>query len=106
MNYRHGDLALVAIKELPTGLKKSKTRILMNGSGGNNHSIDNGIVYLKKIDDFVFGYLEAKNTKLLHIEHGKKIKEKTLKEVKIEDGFYKLIRQQEQTHNGMRPVID
>ena len=104
--YRHGDLALIAIKELPKDLKPAKTKILMVGSGGNNHSIDNGIVYLKNENDFIFGYLVAKNTKLYHIEHGKSIKGKKLKEVKIEDGIYQLRRQQEQTHSGMRPVVD
>lgn len=106
MKIRHGDLALIGIKELPKDLKPTKTKILMVGSGGNNHSIDNGTVYLKNVDEFVFGYLVAKNTKLLHIEHGKIVKGKKLKEVKIEDGVYQLRKQNEMTHQGMRQVVD
>jgi len=106
MNIRHGDLSLIGIKELPKELKPTKTKILMVGSGGNNHSIDNGKVYLKNEDECVFGYLEAKDTRLYHIEHGKKIKGRNLKEVKIEDGFYQLRKQQEIGHKEMRPVVD
>ena len=106
MNIRHGDLSLIGIKELPKDLKPTKTKILMVGSGGNNHSIDNGKVYLKNEDEFVFGYLEAKDTRLYHIEHGKKIKGRNLKEIEIEDGFYQLRRQNEMTHQGMRQVVD
>lgn len=105
-NYRHGDLALIGIKELPKNLKPSKTKILMTGSGGNNHSIDKGTVYLKNEDDFIFGYLEAKNTKLYHIEHGNKVKGKSLREAKIKDGIYELRKQMENTHSGMKQVID
>jgi hypothetical protein len=105
-NYRHGDLCLIGIKELPQDLKPSKTKILMVGSGGNNHSINKGTVYIKNVDEFVFGYLEAKDTKLLHIEHGKKVKGKELREAKIEDGIYELRKQMENTHSGMKQVID
>lgn len=105
-SYRHGDLALIGIKELPKDLKPTKTKILMVGSGGNNHSIDNGTIYLKNVNEFVFGYLVAKDTTLYHIEHGKKVKGRKLREAKIEDGVYQLRKQQEQTHSGMVAVID
>jgi hypothetical protein len=98
-NYRHGDLCLIGIKELPKELKATKTKILMTGSGGNHHTIDKGIVYFKQENEFVFGYLVAKETKLYHIEHSPK-------GAVIEDGIYQLRKQQEQTHSGMRPVVD
>lgn len=104
--YRHGDLALTAIKELPKGLKKSKTKILMTGSGGNHHSINRGKVYFKGVDDFIFGYLVAKNTVLFHPEHGKKVRGKALKGAKVEDGIYELRKQVEHTHDGFVPVVD
>lgn len=99
--YRHGETLLVKIDSLPEGLEPSNTKVFMVGSHGNNHSIDNGIIYLKKEDDFTFGYLEAKETSLLHPEHSPKIGD-----AKIEDGFYKLIKQQEYTPDGLVPVID
>lgn len=73
----------------------------MVGSHGNHHSVDKGVLYFKKEDNFIFGYLEAKNTNLLHPEH----QEKSGK-CPIEDGFYKLIKQQEHTPEGLVPVVD
>ena len=47
-NIRHGDLSLIGIEKLPGGLVASDTKVLMVGSGGNNHIITEGTVYLKK----------------------------------------------------------
>lgn len=58
--YRHGEVLLVKISKLPTGLKPSKEKVFMVGSHGNNHAIDNGTIYFKNEDNFVFGYLKAK----------------------------------------------
>jgi hypothetical protein len=104
MNYRHGDLALIGIDKLPDNLKKSDTKILMKGSGGNNHEIDNGDVYFINNNQFIFGYLAAKNTKLFHLEHGEG-KGKN-KEAKIEDGIYELRKQNEETHTELKQVED
>lgn len=106
MNYRHGDLELVGIKELPKGLTLSKEKVLLVGSGGNPHSFDKGEFYSKRVDNFIFGYFVAKDTTLFHIEHGEIIKAKKLREAKIEDGIYELRNQNEDTHEGMRAVID
>jgi hypothetical protein len=94
---RHGDLALVKISKLPTGLKETKTKVLMSGSHGNNHFINQGKVYLTKVDDYVFGYLRAKDTTLDHPEHGK---------IKLDNGVYELRRQIEFTVDGLKPVVD
>ena len=72
----------------------------MVGSHGNNHSIDKGVFYPKQ-DGFTFGYLEAKDTNLLHPEH----KDET-GGAKIPDGYYQLIKQQEHTPDGLVPIID
>ena len=93
---RHGDLALKQISKLPTGLKETKTNILVTGSHGHHHFIDKGKVYFKKVDNFVFGYLVAKNTILNHEEHGK---------VKL-NGVYELRKQSEFTPQGLIPVKD
>jgi len=105
-NYRHGDLALVGINKLPKGLKLNKSKILMTGSHGHNHTFDNGKFYKNEGDDFVFGYLVSNNTKLYHPEHGKKVKLNTLLEAKINDGIYELRKQVEYTNEGMKQVID
>jgi hypothetical protein len=106
-NYRHGDLMLLGIEKLPEGLKIiSKEKILHAGSHGHEHSFDNGTFYPLKQGDNILGYFEAKNTTLLHPEHGTIIKGKKLRESKIHDGFYELRSQVEVTHQGMREVVD
>ena len=102
---RHGDLVLVKINQLPTGLQPTTTHTLMQGSGGNNHDVRNGDVYLKDVDQFVFGYLAAgKNCTLLHPDHGSG--NGAIKTASLEEGFYELRRQFEHTHDAMKPVVD
>jgi hypothetical protein len=105
-NYRHGDLGLIGVSELPAGIEQSKSKILMTGSGGHNHTFDHGDFYPKK-NGLVIGYFVANNrTRLYHPEHGKVVKGKELREAKIAEGVYELRRQQEDTHDGMKPVVD
>ena len=75
----------------------SQTKVLITGSHGNDHFIDKGKVYFNKVDDFIFGYLVAKDTTLNHIEH---------KKVKLTNGVWELRKQQEIMAEGMKPVID
>ena len=105
-NYRHGDMGLFGVKELPFGLREAKTKVIMTGSGGNGHTFDNGELFFTWNDNVVIGYLVAKNTKLYHKEHGVKVKGKRFREAKIADGLYKLVKQVEHTHEGMKPVQD
>ena len=105
-NFRHGDLCGIQINKLPEGLKKSTSKVLITGSHNNPHTYDNGKFYPKKENDFVFGYFVAKDTTLLHPDHGKKIKDKVLLEAKIKDGKYQLRSQIEDTNSGMKQVID
>ena len=99
--YRHGEICLVKIDKLPEGIEPSKSKTIMTGSHGNNHDIDNGILYFKQENEFVFGYLVAENTNLLHPEH--KDESGT---AKIEDGIYQLIKQNEYTPEGLVPIVD
>jgi len=102
--YRHGEILLKKVSELPKGLELSKSNIIMQGSHGNNHSIDTGKLYFKKEGDYIFGYLVAKNTNLLHAEHG--VGKGSLKKAKIDDGIYQLLKQNEYTPSGLIPVRD
>ena len=104
-NYRHGDLGLIGVDKLPTGLKESKSKVLLEGKS-NIHTFDNGKLYPKIDGLFIIVYFEAtENTHLFHAEHGIKVEGK-LKKAKIERGFYELRRQIEDTHKGMKPVVD
>lgn len=98
--YRHGEILLLKIKSLPKGLKETKTNILATGSHSNSHTFNKGKLYLKE-DGQTFGYLVAKDTSLLHPEHSPRIGQ-----AKLDDGVYQLIKQQEYTPNGFRPVVD
>lgn len=98
--YRHGEILLKKIDKIPSGLKESNKKVFMVGSHGNNHSFDNGKLYLKEEENGVFGYLKAKGTSLFHPEHGGKDGES------IKDGNYQLIKQVEYTPDGLVPVID
>lgn len=106
--YRHGEICLQHIKELPKGLKKANTdTIVEGGSGDNPHKAINCDIYFKNVDQNVFGYLFAKkDAALLHPKHGDYVKGKQLKEARIPEGAYELRRQVEITHEGMKPVID
>lgn len=98
--YRHGEVLLLKIDKLPDGLTKSNTNVFMVGSHGHNHSIDNGELYLQQ-DGTTHGYLIANNTSLIHPEHSPNVGD-----AKIEDGIYQIIKQQEYTPDGLKPVID
>lgn len=104
--YRQGDVDFIQIESLPKDLEKSSSNvILQEGSGGNPHSFEGGEFYPQLKGD-TLGYLKANNTKLLHSEHGEILRGDGLKEGVIEDGIYQISRQVEETHDGMKPVID
>lgn len=104
--YRHGDLALIEVESVPSDIKESTSKILMTGSGGHNHTFDHGAFYPSE-NGLAIGYLVANNrTRLYHPEHGKVVEGKNLREANIAAGIYELRRQQEDTHDGMKPVED
>ncbi len=104
MNYRHGDLALLQVNKMPK-LKESKTNVLLQeGSGGHPHTFKGGKFY-PDLKDLSLGFLVAEKTKLYHPEHGDK-KVGSLMEASIKDGIYQVIRQVEDTHEGLKPVVD
>ena len=106
MKVRHGDCCLLSIPNLPGGLKASNGSVLMQGSGGNDHSFSGGTFYPKE-DGQTVGYLVAVDgAKLLHPDHGQIIKGQVLREASIPSGVYEVRRQVEQTHDSMKFVED
>ena len=97
--YRHGEIIFKTIESLPTGLKKTETNLIMTGSGSNPHTFKGGKIYLKTVDEYVFGYFQAKNTKLYHCEHSPD-------GVLLPNGYYEIRRAVEYTPDGLKPVID
>lgn len=102
--YRHGEILFVETKEIPKEAKLKNTTILMKGSGNNAHSFKGG-KFFELTKGIVFGYFEAKNTTLLHKDHGNK-KSDNLLEAKLPDGIYELRKGQEFTPDGLKPIID
>lgn len=103
--YRHGEIAFCLIDKLPDNLEETKTDTIMRGSGNNPHTFKGGKLFLKNVDNFIFGYFEAKNTKLFHLEHGDKISNQ-FKEAILPNGIYELRKGREFINNELRPIID
>ncbi len=97
---RHGEICFKKMSKLPKDLVESTTKEIVKGSHGNSHTFDNGKLYFKKVDDYVFGYFVAKNTTLFHAEHGRDGKAKLL------NGIYELRKQNEWINSELRQVID
>lgn len=110
--YRQGDLGYIPNQknysvEIPKNLKKADTDVIIKGSGGHDHKVINCEIYFKQSDQFMIGYLKAnKEAKLLHAEHGNIVKGRALKEANLPEMVYEIRRQVEETHEGLRPVID
>jgi len=102
--YRHGEIAFIAIDKLPDNLKKTKQKEFLKGSHGHSHSFDNGELYLKKENEFVFGYFIAKNTTLFHKEHGEG--NNNIKKAKLPNGIYELRVQNEYVNEELKQIID
>lgn len=106
---RHWDVALVQIDKLPEWLKGSKTKIFLAGKN-NNHEISNGDFYQVKNpdtlrdNDFLYGYIVAKDTTLIHNEHSPMSDDN--RNAKIPDGVYALYKQKEATPDGFRVIVD
>ena len=105
--YRHGDICLEQVESIPDNAKRSDSKVILaEGSGGNPHGITDGELFFVENEFPVIGYLKAESTKLTHAEHGEEVLPDGLKAAAIEDGIYKITRQQEETHEGMKPVVD
>jgi hypothetical protein len=106
MNIRHGDLALIGGAILPGGLTPSDNKVLFTGSGGNPHSFNKGAFY-PCVDGQTVGFLVAgSNCSLFHKDHGKGGDTDPVKIAPLDADTYRVVRQIEQTHEGLRPVED
>jgi hypothetical protein len=104
--YRHGEIGFIKIDSLPENLTKSDSKVIMQGSHGNSHSFDNGEIFFKNVDQYIFGYFVAKNTTLYHNDHGKEVVKGKPRTAKLPNGIYELRKQNEVINNELKPVID
>ena len=103
--YEHGDMVLMEIGKLPDGLTESASKILLEGKSNQHCHRGNGKWFPRATGQFIIGYFVARKTTLTHAEHGEK-SDGQLKAAKIADGIYEVRRQNELTHEGMKPVVD
>ena len=104
--YRHGDVVLEMLAGEPDdkGIE-SMSDVLEVGAGASSpHRFSGGTFYTKKNGEFTLGYLHADNTVLIHNRHGDGEGEE--KTVSIQNGWYRIVKQNESYPDGMRPVID
>ena len=98
MLWRHGDVLIAAIPELPEGGERRQSPVLVTGEAtGHAHQIEklehaeiweiNGQLYLKVLDA----------TRILHEEH---------LPITIPAGTYRVWQQREYTPQKIRPVSD
>ncbi len=102
--FRHGEIVFEVIDSIPDNLKQSEEKVFLIGSNNNPHSYDNGELYFKNENDFIFGYFIAKNTKLFHLEHGKG--KGKLRIANLPDGNYRLRRQVEFINKELKQIKD
>lgn len=110
-NIRWWDIWLIWIEKLTKDLIEIQTNIIAKGNNWHDHTFTGWKIYITKDEknlqeeDFIFWYLEAKDTILYHEDHWIDVWNK-LREVKIEDWFYELVKQKEYWAEWLRPVID
>jgi hypothetical protein len=95
--YRQGDILIVAEnrKSVSNTKVKEDNVVAYGETTGHSHRVENGTVLVGQADSM---YIEAgKKTKLVHDEHD---------EIKIPEGFYRVIRQREFDGENIRTVID
>lgn len=105
-NYRHGDICLLGVEKANLeGLNPQKK--IHGGSHGHPHSIVGGEFFPKRSGENILGFLVvAEGGYLTHKEHGEVVEGESLKRAYIEPGTYEVRVQVEDTHEGMREVVD
>ena len=84
MHYRHGDLLIVKVSEIPAGTKIVKNKVLAEGENtGHSHRVSGAQVLT--LDEDI--YIQAKGkAAVIHEEHAK---------IELPPGDYRVIRQKE-----------
>jgi hypothetical protein len=105
LNFRHGDVALIGIKELPKEPGTKSTDNVLYVGKTSAHRVAGGVFYKQSAGINVLGYLVAGDKcVLLHSDHGEG--ERGKKTAAIPKGVYEVRRQVENTYEGMKPVVD
>lgn len=97
--YRHGDVMVEMVSELPEVRRKAKHTILAHGEiTGHCHCIsEKGVAELYETPDGMFLNVTAKSATLVHEEHDS---------ITLASGFYRVRRQREYSPEEIRIVRD
>ena len=95
---RHGDVLIVKIDKLPSGLKARQSKVLVEGEAtGHAHRLVGDARVFEDAEGNLFFETEAP-TEVTHEEHGA---------LDIEPGSYEVRQQREHDHyEGVRKVVD
>lgn len=100
MVYRQGDVLILPVKEIPTGLKRTNRVTLAFGDAtGHNHSINSGAEGFAENENGLADYVNvtADTADLTHQEHDT---------ITLPKGKYRKIIQVEYTPEALRNVAD
>ena len=94
--YRHGDLLIVQVNEIPTEAKPKEGKVLAYGEvTGHKHQMDIGDLF-ETIDGKLYLRLK-KDGNLTHEEHNR---------IKLPKGDYQVIHQREYSSEAIKRVVD
>lgn len=95
--FRHGDVLIKPTKDKPQGDKQEKLVLAYGEVTGHSHQITNGKAELFKWNDKTYLKVISDYATLNHEEH---------KALKIPQGDYEILIQEEWQENGWTKVID
>ena len=97
--WRHGDVMIQSVKDIPSGAKRRPGAILMHGEiTGHTHRIkESGACELYEIDGTLYMKILTDQATVVHEEH---------LPISLKQGFYKVWQQREYTPKEIRRVKD
>ncbi len=94
--YRQGDILLISVPHLPTGCRKTRSKIILLGElTGHSHRITKGTVYHYGSDQ-IYVQIDAPAS-IIHDEHAP---------IELPVGLYRVVHQREYIRNQPREVMD
>ena len=104
---RHGDVVLLEVDEIPSGLREDKEKILARGEAtGHHHKVLDGAVVMRGFNDECYLDVQKKVAKIVHQEHGDQVGHLTYRFKDIPEGRYKVIIKREYRHGEETLVRD
>ena len=97
--YRHGDVLIAAVTNLPAGARPKTGLVLAHGEHtGHSHRIqETGNASLYVYGNDLYLLVSAPSATLVHEEH---------RAIELPAGVYRVWQQREYTPSAIRPVID